>query len=268
MAQPSVSLIISKYNWPAALRLVLMSVKNQTTLPDEVIISDDGSGEETEALIRDIREDFPVPKLHVWHEDEGFRLAVIRNKAIIQATCKYIIQTDGDALLHRRFIEDHIRAAEKGTFLSGSRVWLNEKTSQKALTDNRFAFYWWSSGIKNRWNAFYNRVLSSINTRKVTKAREAAYNVRGCNMSFWKSDLMLVNGYDEKMTGWGREDSELAARLVHAGVVLKKIKSCAIQYHLYHEIETRSGLNLNDEILKNTIKTKKIRCEQGISNYL
>ncbi|MFP6597084.1 MAG: galactosyltransferase-related protein, partial [Candidatus Hydrogenedentota bacterium] len=26
----------------------------------------------------------------------------------------------------------------------------------------------------------------------------------GCNTSFWRSDALLVNGYDEDMVGWGR----------------------------------------------------------------
>ena len=38
-----IALIITTYNWPDALELVLESVKVQTILPDEVIIADDGS---------------------------------------------------------------------------------------------------------------------------------------------------------------------------------------------------------------------------------
>ena len=49
-----VSLIITTYNWPEALRLSLMSAARQTQLPDEVIVADDGSGEETRQLIADM----------------------------------------------------------------------------------------------------------------------------------------------------------------------------------------------------------------------
>ena len=37
------TLIITTYNWPESLLLVIESVKRQTILPDEVIIADDGS---------------------------------------------------------------------------------------------------------------------------------------------------------------------------------------------------------------------------------
>ena len=268
MTKPTVSLIISTYNWPQALNLVMKSVQNQSKLPDDIIISDDGSDSETADLIQELQSDFPIPIIHVWHEDRGFRLAAIRNKAIAKSTADYIIQSDGDALLHPHYVADHLRLAEKDAFISGSRVLLNEASSNRALAQAIYAFHWWSSGIKNRWNATRNDVLVKLNMRAIADSGQAAYKVRGCNMSFWKSDLIRVNGYDENMTGWGREDSELAVRLVNAGVQLKRIKHAGIQFHLYHEEAPRTGLNRNDEILEESIEQKKIFCDRGLSTYL
>ena len=80
-----ISLIISTYNRPEALRLSLMSVKVQTRIPDEVIIADDGSKESTRKLIKDFATKFPCPLLHAWQEDKGFRLAESRNNALRMA---------------------------------------------------------------------------------------------------------------------------------------------------------------------------------------
>lgn len=41
------TLLITTYNWPKALELVLYSVLHQHVKPDEVVIADDGSTEET-----------------------------------------------------------------------------------------------------------------------------------------------------------------------------------------------------------------------------
>lgn len=41
------TLLITTYNWPKALELVLYSVLHQYVMPDEVVIADDGSTEET-----------------------------------------------------------------------------------------------------------------------------------------------------------------------------------------------------------------------------
>jgi GT2 family glycosyltransferase len=43
-ADPRITLIVTTYNWPAALDLTLRSVARQSMRPDEVIVADDGSG--------------------------------------------------------------------------------------------------------------------------------------------------------------------------------------------------------------------------------
>ena len=65
------SLCISTYNSPAALYHCLLSVKNQTLLPKEVIIADDGSTNETALIIDEIRKTFPIPIIHVWQKNKS-----------------------------------------------------------------------------------------------------------------------------------------------------------------------------------------------------
>ena len=94
----TVSLIISTYNWPRALYLCLDSVMQQTVMPSEIIIADDGSGIATRDVVRHFEAVSPVPVRHIWHEDDGFRLAEIRNKAIAASRGEYVIQIDGDLI--------------------------------------------------------------------------------------------------------------------------------------------------------------------------
>ena len=109
-----VSLIITTYNWPEALFLVLKSVKNQIRMPDEVIVADDGSTKETARLIKKFSKEFKLEIIHSWQKDEGFRAAMSRNKAIAKAKGDYIIMIDGDMILHPNFINDHICFAKIG----------------------------------------------------------------------------------------------------------------------------------------------------------
>ena len=97
----TISLIISTYNWPEALSRCLDSVMSQTVQPTEIIIADDGSTIETKHVIDDYSRRSVVPIVHVWHEDDGFRLSMIRNKAIVRAKGEYIIQIDGDVVLEK-----------------------------------------------------------------------------------------------------------------------------------------------------------------------
>lgn len=125
------TLLISTYNWPQALGKVLDSVLRQTVLPDEVVIADDGSGEETRRLIAAKAQGFPIPLVHVWHEDKGFRKTLVLNKAIARATGDYIMQIDGDVVLERHFVADHLEVAEEGCFVCGSRVKLTPAPTQR-----------------------------------------------------------------------------------------------------------------------------------------
>ncbi len=258
------SLIIATYNWKEALELVLMSLESQHLKPFEVIIADDGSRSDTKELIENYKNKFDFPLIYVWHEDKGFRLSEIRNKAIKQANGNYIIQIDGDTILHKEFIKDHIKNAKKGQFISGSRVLLCETFSKDLLTKKEFNINLFSKNIRNKHYHLHLPLLSRFLRKPSADIQEVIRSVRGCNMSFWKSDLLQVNGYNQDMVGWGREDSELSARLINLGLKKINLKFSAIQYHIYHPESSKSNLFTNDGILTETITTKKIYINNGI----
>lgn len=128
-----VSLVISTYNWKDALCLCLLSVTRQTVIPTEVIIADDGSRSDTKLLIEEFKNHFPCPIKHVWHEDNGWRKCIIMNKAFAVCEGDYIIEIDGDIIMHSHFIEDHVTEATPGCFLVGSRGKINEKLLKRLL---------------------------------------------------------------------------------------------------------------------------------------
>ena len=260
----SSTLIVTTYNWPAALELCLLSIKEQAVLPNEVVIADDGSTNATKNLINSFQKNFPVKLVHVWQEDIGFRASEIRNKAINASKNEYIIQIDGDMILHKNFVKDHLKAAKKGVFLTGSRVWLSKEASLKAQKNKTIAFNFFTPNISNRLNGLHVPFLTKLLKSPTKNIDKAVSDIRGCNMSFWKSDLIAINGYDEEIFGWGREDSDLSVRLVHLGKTKERLKFGAIQYHQYHALNSRSEFTKNDNIMNMTIESKKIRCVKGL----
>ena len=261
----SVALIISTYNWPQALNQTLRSVANQTILPNEVLIADDGSDERTANLIQQFKKIHPTLNIkHVWHEDNGFRLAAIRNKAIRMAESDYIIQIDGDIIIDKNFIADHLSIKAIGYFVTGSRLLLGTKITEVLLESEKVniaALRWKGKNFFNTLRIpFLMRLLQ--NTYK-TKGKHLDY-VKGCNMAFWKSDLYLVNGYDESFIGWGREDSDICIRLINAGVKKKFIKFCAVQYHLHHPLASRDQFEANDILIEQNKLQQISFCKHGL----
>lgn len=262
------SLIISTYNWPEALELCLESVKNQHVKPFEVIIADDGSTHQTKLLIEKYQSEGLLNLVHIWQPDNGFQLAQIRNKAIAASTGEYIIQIDGDVILHRHFVEDHLNAAKADCFIQGSRVMLGKKVSAKLLGQKSIEINLFGPDIKRKENGIRLLWLSNLLQKKY-RNRYPIYWARGANMSFWKKDLLLVNGYNENFTGWGDEDSELTLRLLNSGKTKLYLKFAGIIYHLYHnEDASKAKSSKNRSLLELAFSNKIVSTDNGLDKYL
>lgn len=262
-SRPSASLLISTYNWPRALELCLHSALDQTYLPDEILIADDGSTDETKTLINELKKISKVPLHHFWHEDKGFRKTIILNEAIRHSRSEYIIQTDGDILLHPRFIEEHLACAQKKYFLRGSRTLIKEDATLELLEKKKFQARWFDRGIAHRMNAWHSPPLSRFFS--LFNDAHSIDGVKGCNFSFWKKDFIAVNGFNNDILGWGREDSELAIRLINSGILKKHLKFRAVCFHLHHAIFSRDSDGRNMNMLNAAIQNKLTTAENGFA---
>lgn len=267
MKRFSCSLCISTYNWPAALELCLLSVKRQTVLPDEIIICDDGSGNETRELITRLAADLPVPVEHVWQPDEGFKKTRILNKGLAKVKCDYIIEIDGDIIMHERFIEDHLRFAKQGTFVCGVRTMFTEDATREIITKKLVDPSPLAANAEKRYNGLRSMPLAYLNYLVQRGSSQMKYAI-GANIAFFREDAMKVNGYNESFSGWGKEDNEFALRLCNAGIGIRFVKFAAIAYHLYHREASRGRMAENEQMLEETKKNKLIFAEKGISQYL
>lgn len=258
------SLIIATYNWHEALNLVLKSVLLQSKFPDEIIIADDGSDLKTSTLIKSYIDKFSIPLTHMWHEDKGFRKSIILNKAIAKAKGDYIIQIDGDCIIHKHFIKDHITKSQQNCYLYGSRVNIQKNQLDTLYKYKKINFHPLSKGIKKRGRAL--RLTTISNLYKPHSFLSNKY--RGCNTSFFKKDFILINGYNEHFIGWGKEDSELALRFHNIGIQAKRLKHAGILYHIWHIESSKKNLEKNINIENESINLNKKRCINGIDKYL
>lgn len=262
--QTTTSLIISTYNWPQALELCLQSCLTQTVLPNEIIIADDGSKEDTKILVEHFKTKSNVNIVHVWHEDKGFRLGSIRNKAIKIAKFDYIIQIDGDLILHKNFIQDHLLMAKPDQFVSGSRALIKKMHAEQILSAGFAVIPIPFKHLERKFYAIRSLMLCKLSIFLKNKTDLYKY-VLGANMAFWKNDLMIVNGYNENIIGWGKEDNEIAVRLLNAGKKLIVARNICLVYHLYHHEASKKLIDANLKILLQTIEQNITFVENGIT---
>ena len=269
------SLIVSTYNRPDALDAVLHGLQLQRGVPDadwEILIADDGSGPETSSVIRRWQVHFGSRVKHVWHEDTGFRLAAIRNRAAAQAQGKYLVFIDGDCVPFPDFIAMHLKIAEPGKSVAGNRILLSEAFTRSLLASPcPHAPALWS-----KWEWFKGWLGKDVNKAlgwlrldwgKWRDRKASDWRLyRGCNFGVWARDYRALDGMDEAFSGWGYEDSDFAVRLLRHGVRLKDGRFAVPVLHLWHRENDRSRQEENWRRFEASLKGTHIRATRGLSS--
>lgn len=251
------SVIFTTYNSPAWLEKVLWGFSLQTHRDFEIIIADDGSGEETGVLIKRFQNESDLDIKHVWHEDKGFRKCRILNKAILQANSEYIIFTDGDCIPRKDFVKTHVDQAEPGKFLSGSYFKLPMSTSEKISKDDIVSGRCFDKAWLHQYGLPRMRKTLKLSAgptlaRVLNRFTTTKCNLKGSNASVWRNDVIEVNGFDERMQ-WGGLDREFGVRLVNKGIKAKHVRYNAICIHLDHP----RGYKNQDLVRQNKILRQK-----------
>ena len=186
------------------------------------------------------------------------------NKAIAAATYEYVVEIDGDIIMNKNFINDHLTFAQKGYYLFGSRVNIQQKKLTTIFKHKTIHFGIFSRHIKKRFRTI--RIPLIMKFAKIVNQRSS--KLRGCNMSFWRSDFIKVNGFNEDLVGWGLDDSELVERFHNIGLLGKRLKFAGIAYHIYHKEQDKSQTDINGAIEHKTKNNKLIFIKNGVNKYL
>jgi glycosyltransferase involved in cell wall biosynthesis len=264
-----ISIIVTTWNREDALDAVLRSLAAQTDRNFEVIVADDGSGPATAKLISDWTTTFGHALKHAWQEHRGFRAAEIRNRAILASSGTYCIFLDGDCIARPGFVATHRRLAEQGWFVTGNRILLSEELTQTVLRDKLDPEHWtYDRWARERGRGGINRTvpLMRLPLGPLRKLRFRAWRgARSCNLGIWRRDLDRVDGFDCAYEGWGREDSDLLIRLLHAGTRRKDGVFATGVLHLWHASADRSWLPDNDKKLDEVRVGGRIAAVRGLS---
>jgi len=264
-----ISVIVATYNREDALDAVLRGLSAQSDQGFEVIVADDGSGPATAGVVEARASRFGHRLIHVRHEDCGFRLAEIRNRAILASSGEVCVFLDGDCIPRPGFVAAHRRLAEPGWFVAGNRVLLSQAMTARILRDGiepeRWALWSWALA---RLNGEVNRLLPLVTLplgplRRV--AGSAWRSARGTNLAIRRSDLDRVDGFDAAYSGWGREDSDIMVRLMRVGIRRKDGRFATAVLHLWHPDNDRSRLPENEDLLAAVIRGERVKATVGLS---
>ena len=266
-----IAVIVTTYNRPDALAAVLAGYLAQHDTEFELLVADDGSTDDTRRVVDEFKARAKFPVTHVWHEDQGFRAAAIRNRALAATRADYIVFSDGDCVPGPYFVAQHRKLAVRGWFVAGNRVLLSAGFTNRVLREQLpiqewSLGHWLTAWVKrdiNRWLPLVTLPDSSFRR----SAPQRWEGVKTCNLAAWRADLLRVNGLDETYSGWGLEDSDLVIRLLHAGVQHKSARFTAPVFHLWHNENDRSRLAENQRLVDALMQSKRSVAVLGVNRY-
>jgi glycosyltransferase involved in cell wall biosynthesis len=264
-----VAVIISTYNRPQALDLVLEGFSRQRLRPRQILVGDDGSGDATREVLA-AWQGRGLPVEHCWHDDRGYRKSVIMNQTLRRVTEPVCLFTDGDCVPLPGFVADHVNFFEAGHVLAGPRILAGPRLTDalERRTESCFdrGWTWW---LQQRAAGQINRLLPLIRLPDGSWRKKKPHKwelVRGCNFSVATDHVWRAGGFEENLYGWGPDDSDLAVRMINAGVRVKSLRCAAPVLHLWHKEESRVTLEQNRSYLASALAEKRTRAVAGFSD--
>lgn len=262
------TLIISSYSAPEVLRKTLTGYAQQTTLPEEILIANDDETGGLEAVVSEFAGRLPIRMLTQAHQ--GFGKCRILNRAMREACGEYLIFSDQDCIPRRDFVATHLQAARPGHFVSGGCYRLTQNVTAQVTEEliGSGSVFTLSTlrGLGQPLCKGDMKLIANATLRRLWDAlTPAAASWNGCNGSAYRSDLMAVGGYDERMT-YGGADRELGSRLENLGIKGMQYRHRAILLHQWHErpYKTDTGLAANRSIRRETERTKAVYTPYGV----
>jgi len=261
-----IAVVLTTYERPEHLERSLVSLELQQGVAGkfEVIVTDDGSRDRTEALVRKFARQCSFPLKWITHPHEGFRVSLCRNDGVRASDAPYFLFTDSDCLFPPEHLRKHLQARRPGIIRAGDCLRLNRERTARI---DRQAI---ESGAYRSWVSWFERqrmFRKMIKEQYYQVVRHSAKpKLTGCNIGISRDDLEAVNGFDESFVGWGCEDDDLAFRLRRAGRRVVSALGYTYAYHMWHPRDPSRTARWNDgpNVERLLESGRPIQCEAGL----
>lgn len=255
------SIIITYYNQPKSINIVLESLKNQVNINNllfEIIIVNDGS-----SPIENIISSYPTLNVRSVNHSYNKGRSAARNSGVKNSKSDLLIFIDGDRFLCPNFIYSHLtrhsNSYNKVVIGDIIDVFLPNINMYKSSIYNMF---YDSDDIIWKFTRRYNYANTVFNMYDATGKSALSctwISMFSGNFSIPKQIYEDLGGFDEDFINWGLENIDFGYRLKKKNINIEFTKS-AVNFHIYHQ-ENRNHTSNIDEFYR------KHNFEPSIKNY-
>jgi len=264
------SVIVTTYQKPRHLRLCLASIAGQLGVQDcmEVIVSDDGSTDETADIVQHFARSACFPVAFVTHPHDGFQVSKVRNQGAAASRGRFLVFFDGDCIFPQHHLATLLRLARPKVVLAGDCCRLDEDLS--SMIDEA------TVRDPEQWQMLRQKAPQCEVRRLAKQHRKALLysflrhprkpKIVGNNFGICRDDFFGVNGFDETFVGWGYEDDDLGIRLRRIGVRIRSVLNCTYPYHIWHRRDPSAPATWKqgEHVAYLHQKNKPVFCENGV----
>lgn len=272
-----VSVIIAVYKDVEALELIFDSLAYQTYKNFEAVVAEDGESHTMQEFIAKAKRKYAFDIVHTTQEDKGVQKSKSQNNGIRASSGEYLIFIDGDCILYSTFIHNHVALSGLKNIVTGRRVNVGPRYSQM-LRKKEINALWLEKNFVRKYLDIKEDAKSERHSEEgfsikphgiihiiIQKIRKKEFPLLGCNMSFYKSAMIEINGFDEALGNSAMaSDTDLWWRFKGLGYKVVFARYIANEFHLYHKRSPDDYDRALDLQMMENKENKIYRCIDGL----
>lgn len=232
MTHPLVSIIVVTFNSQAYIQACLSSVLRLSYKPLEVIVVDNASTDETQAMLKSLQKHITIVQ-----REKNIGYAAANNRGIQQAKGKYILLINPDAVATPNMLLPLVEEMEKDTYVGACQplIYLSKDKNRINLWGKRrhFLGFDWIDGYRST----------------EVPPKEDIVSFSGAGVLFRASVLRTFRAFDETYFMY-YEDSDLSWRMQISGVRMRRIPE-SVMFHDYKFIPNSHDQSLQNKLYLN-----------------